>query len=58
MSISNGNKKYLVSRRTNIFIDSENHGEEQYYDYDARVIQHEIDHLEGITIKCRHKEQN
>ena len=58
MSISNGNKKYLVGRRTQIFVFSDNHGEEQYSNYDARVIQHEIDHLEGWTIKCRYEEQN
>ena len=58
MSISNGNKKYLVERRELIYVLSENHGLEKYQGYDARVIQHEIDHLEGITIKCRHEEQN
>ena len=58
MSISNGNKKYLVERIELIYVLSENHGLEKYQGYDARVIQHEIDHLEGITIKCRHKGQN
>ena len=58
MSIANGNKKYLVGRRKNIRITSDNHGDELYRGYDARVIQHEIDHLEGWTIKCRYEEQN
>ena len=58
MSIANGNKKYLVGRRKNIRITSDNHGDELYRGYDARVVQHEIDHLEGWTIKCRHEEQN
>ena len=58
MSISNGRKKYLVGRRTQIFVTSDNRGTEQYSNYVARVIQHEIDHLEGWTIKCRHEEQN
>ena len=58
MSISNGRKKYLVERRDLIYVDDALNGLQKYQGYDARVIQHEIDHLEGITIKCRHKEQN
>ena len=54
MCLSLPNKKYEVTRHTAIKVTSANYPLPQTYGgFMARVVQHEIDHLDGITIKDR-----
>lgn len=48
-------KSYLVNRYENITVQSYNHPTQEYTGLLAQIIQHEIDHLDGILL-CDHGE--